>query len=205
MPGRDPSRSFDPDDWFGELARQAQPQAGGTTDVETWIGPDEGAHPAAGLDEEAAGAERARDGFTIKLGTLLALAAGIVVVVLVAGLALGGVFSGNGKQPARGETTAAGVTTPRTPSTTSTTAARPAHPASAPSTTLKPGDHGAQVKLLQRALTRLGYDAGTIDGDYGSSTEAALTRFQKASRLTADGVLGPASLRALELALTKSR
>ena len=205
MPGRDPSRSSDPDDWFGELARQAQPKAGGTTDVETWIGPDEEAH-AAGLDEEAAGAERARDGFTIKLGTLLALAAGIVVVVLVAGLALGGVFSGNGKQPARGETTAAGVTTPRTPSTTSTTAARPAHhPASAPSTTLKPGDHGAQVKLLQRALTRLGYDAGTIDGDYGSSTEAALTRFQKASRLTADGVLGPASLRALELALTKSR
>ena len=202
MSGRDPSRSTDPDDWFGELARQARPKAGGTTDVETWIGPDEGPHPAAGLDEE--GAERARDGFTIKLGTLLALAAGIVVVVLVAGLALGGVFSGNGRHPARGETTAAAVT-PRTPSTTSTTAARPAHPASAPSTTLKPGDHGAQVKLLQRALTRLGYDAGTIDGDYGSSTEAALTRFQKASRLTADGVLGPASLRALELALTKSR
>jgi len=80
MPGRDPSRSSDPDDWFGELARQARPKAGGTTDVETWIGPDEGAHPAAGLDEEAAGAERARDGFTIKLGTLLALAAGIVVL-----------------------------------------------------------------------------------------------------------------------------
>jgi peptidoglycan hydrolase-like protein with peptidoglycan-binding domain len=70
---------------------------------------------------------------------------------------------------------------------------------------LKPGDSGAQVKLLQRALAGLGYSVGVADGVYGPSTEAALTRFQKANGLTADGLLGPKTLAALRQALQTSR
>jgi peptidoglycan hydrolase-like protein with peptidoglycan-binding domain len=66
---------------------------------------------------------------------------------------------------------------------------------------LKPGDQGAQVKLLQRALVRLGYAAGTADGVYGPSTKTAVSRFQTASSLTADGVVGPQTLQAIATAL----
>jgi peptidoglycan hydrolase-like protein with peptidoglycan-binding domain len=125
----------------------------------------------------------------------------IVVVLILAGLAIGGVFSG-GKQPAANPTTALGPTTqPR--STTPTTPAR--RVPTAPATTLKPGDQGVQVRRLQRVLARLGYSVGAADGVYGPATQAALTRFQKDHGLTADGVLGPRTLRALKLTLrTKS-
>ena len=71
----------------------------------------------------------------------------------------------------------------------------------APATTLKPGDQGPQVKLLQRALARLGYTTGAADGSYGPSTQKALTRFQRTSAIAADGVLGPKTLAALKQAL----
>jgi peptidoglycan hydrolase-like protein with peptidoglycan-binding domain len=71
----------------------------------------------------------------------------------------------------------------------------------APSSTLKPGDQGASVKLLQRALARLGYSPGTIDGQYGPSTTQAVSRFQRAKGLTEDGILGPNTLQALTNAL----
>jgi len=70
----------------------------------------------------------------------------------------------------------------------------------APATTLKPGDSGVQVKVLQRALASLGYPPGSIDGQYGSATQRAVARLQHASSLTADGVLGPETL----LTLTRS-
>jgi peptidoglycan hydrolase-like protein with peptidoglycan-binding domain len=63
----------------------------------------------------------------------------------------------------------------------------------APATTLKPGDTGAQVKRLQRALVSLGYTVGKVDGDYGTATKTAVSQFQTASNLTADGVFGPAT------------
>ncbi len=57
------------------------------------------------------------------------------------------------------------------------------------------------MKLLQRALARLGYSPGTIDGQYGPSTTQAVSRFQRAKGLTEDGILGPDTLRALTNAL----
>ena len=87
--------------------------------------------------------------------------------------------------------------------TPTTTATRPQQTA-APTATLKPGDNGAQVKVLQRALAHLGYAPGSVDGDYGPSTIAAVKRFQQASKLTADGIVGPSTLRALKRALAKS-
>jgi peptidoglycan hydrolase-like protein with peptidoglycan-binding domain len=73
----------------------------------------------------------------------------------------------------------------------------------APTTTLKSGDSGAEVKALQRALAFLGYKSGKIDGSYGPATTAAVTAFQRASGLTADGIFGPQTLKALSSALAR--
>jgi hypothetical protein len=66
-----------------------------------------------------------------------------------------------------------------------------------PTTTLKPGDSGPQVKALQRELASLGYSVGAIDGYYGKAATKAVTAFQHAHRLTPDGIVGPATLLAL--------
>jgi hypothetical protein len=200
MSGRETPRRSDPDDWFADPERLSW---GGTTAVEA---------PAATHDESdatedwlygepvATPPDGPSAGFTVRLGTLLAVAAVVVVLLALAGLWLGGAFSSGGNQPATNPpTTASTTTTSQTPTTTPTTPTRRALPA--PTSTLKPGDQGAQVKRLQRALVRLGYPTGAVDGDYGPSTQAALERFQKASKLTADGVLGPTTLRALKTAL----
>jgi hypothetical protein len=140
----------------------------------------------------------------------LGLAAALVVVVL-AGLAAAGVFSGGGThQPTSATTPPTPTTTPQTTTTTTRHRGTTTTPARSggrvvPTSTLKPGDTGAQVKLLQRALTRLGYSPGAADGDYGPSTEAAVKRFQDASKLTADGIVGPATLKALAKAVHRSR
>lgn len=58
--------------------------------------------------------------------------------------------------------------------------------------TLRKGNKGEVVKLLQTKLLQLGYDLGKygIDGDFGSATEKAVKAFQKAHGLTQDGVVG---------------
>jgi peptidoglycan hydrolase-like protein with peptidoglycan-binding domain len=83
-----------------------------------------------------------------------------------------------------------------------TTAANTNPSAPAPQQQLKPGDTGSQVKTLQRALTALGYSPGTPDGDYGPSTTNAVARFQVAKGLNEDGIVGPATLAALQKALS---
>jgi peptidoglycan hydrolase-like protein with peptidoglycan-binding domain len=67
---------------------------------------------------------------------------------------------------------------------------------------LKPGMSGSSVTALQQALTQLGYNPGTADGSYGPSTTQAVTAFQTAKGLTADGVAGPATLAAINTALS---
>lgn len=56
--------------------------------------------------------------------------------------------------------------------------------------TLRYGDTGPMVEYLQLALRRAGFDAGAIDGRFGTRTLDALTRFQKANGLNTDGVAG---------------
>lgn len=62
---------------------------------------------------------------------------------------------------------------------------------------LRKGSKGEQVKTLQRLLNALGYNCGNVDGDFGSKTETALKAFQKANKLTQDGVCGSNSWNAI--------
>jgi peptidoglycan hydrolase-like protein with peptidoglycan-binding domain len=55
-----------------------------------------------------------------------------------------------------------------------------------------------RVKGLQRQLSRLGYDPGPVDGRYGPLTTAAVASFQDSHELPADGVVDPATQRALQ-------
>jgi N-acetylmuramoyl-L-alanine amidase len=57
---------------------------------------------------------------------------------------------------------------------------------------------GDDVAGLQRALGRLGFDAGRVDGIFGPDTERALRDFQRNAGLTADGVAGPQVVQGLE-------
>lgn len=66
--------------------------------------------------------------------------------------------------------------------------------------TLRRGDKGEAVRRLQRALKKKGFEPGKIDGEFGGGTEAALMAFQHSEGLLVDGVAGPRSLAALELA-----
>ena len=62
-------------------------------------------------------------------------------------------------------------------------------------TTLRPGDSGAAIRQLQTTLKQKGYYTGTIDGDYGSGTTAAVKAFQKKMNITpVDGIAGDKTL-----------
>lgn len=57
--------------------------------------------------------------------------------------------------------------------------------------TLREGDEGNMVLLLQLLLMLRGYDPGKADSLYGSQTAEAVRQFQTDYNLNADGVAGP--------------
>lgn len=61
----------------------------------------------------------------------------------------------------------------------------------------KKGSSGATVTEIQTRLKEWGYYSGTVDGVYGSKTEAAVRYFQSSNGLTADGQVGNQTLAAL--------
>lgn len=63
--------------------------------------------------------------------------------------------------------------------------------------TLESGSSGTQVKTLQQRLKDLGYYNGSVDGNYGEGTQAAVMAFQLRNNLTVDGKAGPATQRVL--------
>ena len=63
--------------------------------------------------------------------------------------------------------------------------------------TLTVGSKGSEVKALQNKLISLGYLTGKADGIYGTKTAEAVKAYQKASKLTADGVAGAKTLNSL--------
>lgn len=68
---------------------------------------------------------------------------------------------------------------------------------------LKNGMKGNDVKELQTALMKLGYNLGKwgCDGDFGDQTEMAVRAFQSQQGLKADGQVGEKTLAALKAAL----
>ena len=92
-----------------------------------------------------------------------------------------------------------------TPTPTPKATAKPtATPTPAPDSALKVGSKGSDVKELQNRLITLGYLTGKADGVYGSKTAEAVKAFQKASKLTADGVAGEKTLSKLQTASSSS-
>jgi murein DD-endopeptidase MepM/ murein hydrolase activator NlpD len=72
------------------------------------------------------------------------------------------------------------------------------------SRTLSRGASGWDVAALQFKLAWHGFPSGTIDGGYGSRVAAAVSRFQSFAGLPADGVAGPATIRALHSPIPRS-
>ncbi|MEU5909102.1 peptidoglycan-binding protein [Micromonospora sp. NPDC047527] len=68
---------------------------------------------------------------------------------------------------------------------------------------LRTGCTGADVRELQALANTLGAKPPlTVDGDFGSRTEAWVSGFQKAKKLTVDGLVGPKTVAALRTAST---
>ena len=65
---------------------------------------------------------------------------------------------------------------------------------------LKQGSSGPEVQDLQQKLKDLGFDPNGVDGNFGPGTVKAVRTFQQSQGLTADGVAGPATLAALQIA-----
>ena len=66
------------------------------------------------------------------------------------------------------------------------------------------GSRGEEVKTIQTKLKRWGYYNGSIDGIYGSQTLEAVKYFQRKNGLTADGIAGPATLKAMGISSSSS-
>ena len=65
---------------------------------------------------------------------------------------------------------------------------------------MRRGHRGWDVSALQFLLGARGHPPGSVDGGFGSATASAVRSFQRAAGLVADGVAGPATLRALRRA-----
>lgn len=94
------------------------------------------------------------------------------------------------KDATSGKSATCSVTVKGTASTSSST-----KKVSGVSGDLKKGSKGDDVKLLQTALNALGYRDNdgkklAVDGDFGTHTQQAVKKFQKAMGLSTDGVVG---------------
>ncbi len=65
------------------------------------------------------------------------------------------------------------------------------------SAVVRQGSRGSEVKQVQQKLKRWGYYTGSVDGIFGSGTKKAVISFQKKNGLTADGIVGAATYKAL--------
>lgn len=59
------------------------------------------------------------------------------------------------------------------------------------------GSSGSEVRKIQERLKKWGYYKGEVDGVFGAETQKAVKNFQKNNSLTADGIAGSATLKAM--------
>lgn len=69
---------------------------------------------------------------------------------------------------------------------------------------IQQGSTGADVRTVQQKLKNWGYYRGAVDGIYGAQTRKAVVWFQQKNGLTADGIVGPATLKALGMSASGS-
>ncbi len=67
---------------------------------------------------------------------------------------------------------------------------------------LRRGSRGDLVTTLQKRLKTWGYYTGNVDGIFGSQTEQAVKYFQRKNGLAVDGIVGPATAKAIGISLT---
>ena len=67
---------------------------------------------------------------------------------------------------------------------------------------VKVGSRGETVKTIQTKLKRWGYYTGGIDGIFGAKTKSAVQYFQRRNGLTADGIVGSATAKAMGISLS---
>lgn len=60
--------------------------------------------------------------------------------------------------------------------------------------TVRKGDRGDLVMIIQQRLINLGYLTGRADGDFGSRTQQALKDYQAVQGLDEDGIAGPKTM-----------
>lgn len=58
------------------------------------------------------------------------------------------------------------------------------------------------TKTIQQKLKNWGYYKGSVDGVYGAKTREAVKAFQRKNGLTADGIVGPATAKAMGISST---
>lgn len=75
---------------------------------------------------------------------------------------------------------------------------------SANAATVKVGSRGTVVKTIQTKLKRWGYYTGSVDGVFGAKTKSAVQSFQRKNGLTADGIVGNATAKAMGVNLKGS-
>ena len=59
------------------------------------------------------------------------------------------------------------------------------------------GDQGQDIAGIQAQLNALGYNVGSVDGDFGQATAAAIVKLQRDRGLESDGVIGTETYRAI--------
>lgn len=65
------------------------------------------------------------------------------------------------------------------------------------SKTLRQGDTGSNVKSMQQTLKSKGFLSGAVDGQFGPQTAGAVKALQRAAGLSADGIVGANTWKAL--------
>jgi hypothetical protein len=118
-------------------------------------------------------------------GTVAGAAGGAVAGAVVAG-PVGAVVGGVGGAYVGNETTGQTVTSWKSSSSMTSSRYDP-----------------ALVRSAQQALNDKGYNAGSVDGQWGPTTEDAVRRFQQASGLPQTGELERSTLAALGVAPTR--